>query len=383
MSSTLNNIEFLSPRLVGERFSGHAIPLEVLRDLAVLEEMLVETAKWGYMQEHPDRKRIPRGFTNGVSLKLTGIEEGSAIPKIALFFTLAGTNLDRFPSDNAHYFHQAKNSIVNAVNAAEQNRDIKEYLPENLLCYFDRIGRSLRDGESLELNPADTAQPARLNKTTRRKLLLASSNVLELTEEITLRGSIPAADQAKMTFDLHIISGPTVSVPISPQHCDIVKEAFMRYGNGGIVMLQGIGRFNRNNRLQSIDSVEHISLLDANDVLVQLDELRSLENGWLDGEGVAPGKEGLDWLVGYFETYYSDELPVPCIYPTPEGGVQIEWALNGYEITLAVNIDTRQGEFHALNMSNDDEIIKSLDFNKPDDCVLLNQELKTLSEAEV
>ena len=73
MSSTLNNIEFLSPRLVGERFLGHAIPLEVLRDLAVLEEMLVETAKWGYMQEHPDRKRIPRGFTNGVSLKLTGI----------------------------------------------------------------------------------------------------------------------------------------------------------------------------------------------------------------------------------------------------------------------------------------------------------------------
>ena len=52
----MNNIEFLSPRLVGERFSGHAIPLEVLRDLAVLEEMVVETAKWEYMHEHHDRK---------------------------------------------------------------------------------------------------------------------------------------------------------------------------------------------------------------------------------------------------------------------------------------------------------------------------------------
>ena len=66
MSSTLNNIEFLSPRLVGERFSGHAIPLEVLRDLAVLEEMLVETAKWEYLHEHPGRQRIPRGFTNEI-----------------------------------------------------------------------------------------------------------------------------------------------------------------------------------------------------------------------------------------------------------------------------------------------------------------------------
>ena len=379
----MNNIEFLSPRLVGERFSGHAIPLEVLRDLAVLEEMVVETAKWEYMHEHPDRKRIPRGFTNGVSLKLTGIEDGSAIPRIALFFTLTGTSMALFPSDNAHYFNKAKDSIVNAVNAAEQNRDIKEYLPENLLCYFDRIGRSLRDGESLELNPADENQPARLNKGTRRKLLLASSNVLELTEEITLRGSIPAADQAKMTFDLHVISGPTVIAPISPQHCEIVKEAFMRYGNGGIVMLQGIGRFNRNNRLQSIDSVEHISLLDTNDVLVQLDELRSLENGWLDGEGIAPCKEGLDWLAGYFEACYPEDLPVPRIYPTPKGGVQIEWALNAYEISLAVNLNNHRGDFHALNMRNDDEIIKSFDFNKPDDCVLLNQEIKAISEAEV
>jgi hypothetical protein len=36
---------FLTPRLVGDRFEGHAIPLEVLKDFAVLEEMIVEVAK--------------------------------------------------------------------------------------------------------------------------------------------------------------------------------------------------------------------------------------------------------------------------------------------------------------------------------------------------
>ena len=118
-------------------------------------------------------------------------------------------------------------------------------------------------------------------------------------------------------------------------------------------------------------------------ILVQLDELRSLENGWLDGEGIAPCKEGLDWLAGYFEACYPEDLPVPRIYPTPEGGVQIEWALNAYEISLAVNLNNHRGDFHALNMRNDDEIIKSFDFNKPDDCVLLNQEINAISEAEV
>ena len=38
------SIPFLSPRLVGERFVGHAIPLELLKDLAVVEEMIIEVA---------------------------------------------------------------------------------------------------------------------------------------------------------------------------------------------------------------------------------------------------------------------------------------------------------------------------------------------------
>jgi hypothetical protein len=35
---------FLAPKMVGQRFEGHAIPLELLRDLAVLEEMVVSPA---------------------------------------------------------------------------------------------------------------------------------------------------------------------------------------------------------------------------------------------------------------------------------------------------------------------------------------------------
>ena len=42
-------IEFLSPRLVGNRFDQHSIPLEVLKDLAALEELIVEVAKWHYL----------------------------------------------------------------------------------------------------------------------------------------------------------------------------------------------------------------------------------------------------------------------------------------------------------------------------------------------
>ena len=56
MSTT---IQFLTPRLVGKRFEGHAIPFEVLKNMAVLEDLVIEAAKWKYMQAHPDRQRDP------------------------------------------------------------------------------------------------------------------------------------------------------------------------------------------------------------------------------------------------------------------------------------------------------------------------------------
>lgn len=77
-------IEFLTPRMVGPRFAEHAIPLELLKDLAVLEEMIIEVAKWCYLQDHPERKRSPKGFTDGVALKLSGV--GFILDRLPGFF---------------------------------------------------------------------------------------------------------------------------------------------------------------------------------------------------------------------------------------------------------------------------------------------------------
>ncbi|MEI6757556.1 MAG: hypothetical protein FDX18_04235 [Chlorobium sp.] len=377
-------IDFIQPRLVGERFAGHAIPLEILKDLAVLEELIIETAKWRFRNEHPERKRIPKGFTKGISLQLTAIDEGSAIAKISLSIaTFAGMTLSLFPAESQNYLIKAKESIVSAVNAAEQDVNsavIKTCLSDNLLSYFDRIGRSLREGEAIELNPSDTNNPGRINKVTRRKLLLSSSQVQELTEEITLRGTIPEVDQDKMSFELQIISGPKVTGPITPQHRQTIMDAFNRYCDKAKVLLQGIGRYDRNSRLQCIESIEHINILDTNDVAAQLDEFRSLQVGWMDGKGLAPGKDGLDRLAERFDLYYSEELPLPYIYPTTEGGVQAEWTLGSSEITLEINLDTLAGEWHSLNMITNEQNVRTLQLESVEEWSWINQTIQKLSE---
>lgn len=354
---------FLAPRMVGPRFEEHAIPLELLKDLSVLEEMIIEVAKWCYLQDHAGRKRAPRGFTEGITLKLFGVGTGCAVPELNLVVEQS----DLFPPVNQFYFEKARKHVIGAINAAEHDEPIDAHLPDALLTYFDRFGRGLRDGEAIEFAPQEAERKARLTKATRRKLVLASSQVQELTEDVTLRGSIPEVDQAKMTFEIQIINGPRVGAPIDRQHMQTVLEAFNGYKQGVRVLLQGVGRYNRYERLQRMETVDHLSLIDSNDVAARLEELKALRDGWLDGKkGFAPDKVGLDWLSHAFQRSYPEDFPLPFLYPTAEGGVQAEWSVGNWEITLEVDLQSHASEWHALEMTTEDEEEKKLNLNESD-----------------
>lgn len=86
------------------------------------------------------------------------------------------------------------------------------------------------------------------------------------------------------------------------------------------------------------------------DVAARLDEFRFMRDGWLDGEGYAPRRDGLDWLADAFECYYPDGLPLPYLYPTAEGGIQAEWSLGRHEISLEVDLNSKRAEWHDLDM---------------------------------
>jgi hypothetical protein len=87
---------------------------------------------------------------------------------------------------------------------------------------------------------------------------------------------------------------------------------------------------------------EHISILDPLDVQAWVDELRLLKDGWLEGDGIAPAHDALDWLSQAFSQHYSDELPYPYLYPTAEGNVRVEWPLEPNEITVEFDLSTRR-----------------------------------------
>ena len=88
----------------------------------------------------------------------------------------------------------------------------------------------------------------------------------------------------------------------------------------------------------------------------RLEDLSGIQDGWLDGEGLALTKPALELAGNVLERLVSDlDVAMPRIYPTPEGGVQAEWILGdwGVDVTFApegkvftaaaTNASTREG----------------------------------------
>lgn len=368
--------EFLTPRLTGKRFDDHTIPLDLLEDFAALEELIIEVAKWIYLNENSDRKRVPRGFTNGVALKLSSIENGSAVPKIMLVTSSHGL----FPDYNEEYFKKAKDNILRSIDAASKKEEVTKYIPDNLLVYFNRIGKRLRDDETIDFSPGSNLQ-ALLNKTTRKRLVLASSNIYEVTIETMIRGTIPEADKSKKTFTIMTYSGQRILAKLQGVHVPTILEAFNSYESKARVQISGLGHFDKNDKLVSFESIDHISLLDPLDVPSRLEELANLEAGWLNGEGVAMNREDLNWFAELFENNYNPALPLPHLYPTPLGGIQAEWSSEAYDISLNIDLTEKIGFYQSLHHSSDDVNEATLDLTNESDWQLLNQNLTGIFNA--
>lgn len=356
----MNREIIIKPRLVGMRFDKHAIPMDILKDLTVFEPFIIEVAKWLFLKEHSGRKRVPRGFTKGISLKLTKIEEGSAIPNIAL-----ECEQRQLIQPYLDYFERAPKEIINAIDAANRDgNEVLQYLPASLLSYFDSIGRSLHDDERIEFQVENnTDEYIRFDKRIRRKLIELSSSADSFTDEVIVRGYVPEVDQDKMTFELQIISGPKVKAPLEPQYLETVLEATRGYRQKAKVILKGIARFNRYERIEKIESIEIITILDPLDIGARLDELRQLKRGWFDGKGEAFDPNALAWLEEMMTLYYPDELPPPYIYPTPEGNLLLEWEDESFDITLEIDLSTKKGWLHILDLSMEEDEDKNFDLS--------------------
>jgi len=104
---------------------------------------------------------------------------------------------------------------------------------------------------------------------------------------------------------------------------------------------------------QTIISVESLDIQPNYKLSSAFDALAELQDGWLDGAGVAPDKDRLSLITDEIVTHYPEGLALPAIVPTPEGNILLEWHTAGSP-SVDLNLDSFMAEYHAFTPDGGD-----------------------------
>ena len=372
-------LQFMRVRLHGGRFKGAELPFFILGDLAPLQEMVVDVAKWLFKQEH-GRGRASPDF-NQIYLKVVGLDSGSCVVDVAIDTTQP--ILPDAPVQNRTYFEVAVERIVDTIEQAGRGpKRLNGSVPPRYMAYFNRVGRSLLPDERMELTCHKNT--ASLTQEAREVLVRHYSD--EIIRDVTVRGTVIEVHQKNMTFRLQQIHGTQVDCTFLEQHRDVVINALANYrnhkgSNAVRVQVHGTGVYDKSDRLQRVDSIKNVEPFDTLDVDARLDEFRNLRDGWLDGDGMAPKHLNLDWLSSVFGRYYPGDLPLPYTYPTTKGGVSLEWSFGIRDADVEIDLEKRTGEWFVFNKeTGESEANEGVNLDDPVGWLQIAERLRHLKE---
>ena len=335
--------DFSQPRFTGARFDEHTLPVDVARDLAAYETLIIELAKHLYLQDHPERQRVPKGFAANFRLDIERIDGGSAKPLLAL--VIAGALA--WQGGERDYFERARDLVAECVAAPDAA--LPGTFPSELLTHFNQFGRSLRADEALELPLPDRDSVAILTQDKRKRLVLAADQVYE--REIALSGHIEEADFAKSSFRLRLSDGGQATIPLPESFQNIARNYLGRSRHQ--INVKGIGTFDSWDRLQKVISAESLELVKSFALSSRFDEIAQLKDGWFEGVGMAPDASSLARVSEKLIADYPDKLPLPQIAPKQDGNLLLEWKADG-DPSVDIDLANSQASFHAFGVHDED-----------------------------
>lgn len=349
--------------------------MDFLKDLIVMRDMILEQARWQYKERNPGSPIPPSEFSE-IDLKLVGIGGGIAKPILKLA-TPRPTMNDILP--HQEIFEEARDRMVGIIGSVKHDMHQHSYkVSPKALSLLSQLGKSLLDEESIEFSIPALQTPVELTGKIHRQLAKIVSQAAPV-REATLRGRIHKMDQKNETFTMQQIHGPQIKGSLPKIDRKQFFDAFNGYKADTTIEIEctvpdGPGP------VTQIQSITKVRLLDRLNVPAQLDEIRSVKNGWLDGCGTAPSHNGLDWLSETFSRYYPHNATLPYVCPTPEGGISMEWSVGKREIGLEIDVEKHSGEWSWDDISTGASDEKFLDLDKHDNWEWVANQIQSMTK---
>ncbi|MCV7629069.1 hypothetical protein ACH0AG_11080 [Micrococcus luteus] len=329
---------FKRVRLTGTRFNGGRLPVDSLIELQKYQDVLRIAAEAEWNRDHPGQDS-PADLKDSVSLAIERIDEGSA--DVLLVFEQV--------QEYQQYQAEARavtDSIVKAAYSGatipklEGLSDSEEY---SFRTTVSQIGSTLEPGQTMELYLSDpSAPPITISSESRVKAsenLLAGVDFLLAPEviatpndssrvDVSLIGKITALDAERATYNFVQSDGTEIKGRYGncPHLVEDLRSVLNTTSDGPLTRVSGELRTYTTDapRLWTTTGVEQLQYDDTESGR-RLTELASLNSDW-DGAGAPPiSSVALDAAQTILRAIEAARFPRPGIFPTPDGGVLIEW----------------------------------------------------------
>ena len=329
---------FLNIRYVGERFSGGHIPLDVLRGLKELDDIFSDFVreilrkKNGFL--HASKKSV-----SWFNLSLTGVEDGSAIPKIEITINEKEDLFGHVEDSRIELIAQAQEKFADVLMAANDNRDIE--LKDSTRMRFWRIFENLRQGDSFSYSPDPNDK-----KVNGANVIFLDGgkckiyfSAREESREQRIRGHarmIGVTEKGELNlFNLEFGNFRVCDKSEDPR---CYGGTIGQYYDFDLTAISG-----KNNKIKSVKKIHNLSLkkdldeFEKHPLISQIDKIGYLKDGWLHGYGHPVSEEIRNSAKNFLDSL--ENCPeFYAVAPTEEGGILLEYAINGWDYGI---------EFHA------------------------------------
>lgn len=339
----------LEPRFEGDRFREHSLPFSLLRDLEALQGIILEIAKSDYKENNPTRQRIPRGFSDQLELHLS-TRTGSFVAEVTL---MTDDNLlEGFDPRLQRARAACDRFLATLSHIQEQRQGPTPSLPDTAWPYVEKFGRGLQPDESICMASGGNGE-VRLTREIRRQLLRSRPGSKPLSEDVKILAKVVDVRPRDRVMPIELRDGRVIPCTINAEQ--VADLGDVRVGDFGAryALIRGIGLFDRSQQLLRVEEADALELLDNTDPIVQIEQLRQLPAGWLDGKGVPPSGLLLDQISAWLENHLRSEEPSPRLYPTPEGGVEAEWLIGRLDLSIEFDPNNSTVHWHAMDLDHD------------------------------
>lgn len=326
-------------RFTGRRYDGASIPLNSLDNLKFINEVVMKVARKVYLNEHPDRERVPKGFAD-MTLHICDIRRGSTIMGLNISNSTSQKTL--FQSDE----NKAVSDSFDIVSKAFGGCHFDSQYEGIIRPYYNKIGKDLREDESIVFE--SNGQSYTYDNSVRSRLVKVLN---QYESDVEIYGKVVDlyGEKREFTFEYCDSQGSCAKV-IIPYKCAAheseLVELFKERAESS-ALLCGTGIF-IDGSLKGFKNIETFEMLEPRDVRARIEEIVRLKPGWSGGDD---DKEYdcnlLRRFASMYESHVNGNYGLPYIFPTPEAGLSIEW--DDTETVLEVDSSLIRGVLLGLD----------------------------------